>query len=662
MRPWSGFGFRIVAWLPLAIGLVTDAPAAGPLPDDLLPATTVDGHPRPALGDCRGLVLGFLGTECPVARQYAERLGEIAAAYADRGIAVLGIDSNRQDTPAEIAAAGRELGIGYPLLRDDGQRIARHVGATRTGGVVLLDATGTVVYAGRIDDQFAPGVARPAATTHELAVALDDLLAGRPVALPRTEAVGCLIAFDRAAAPAADAPTFTATIAPLLQQHCLECHRPGEIGPFAVSDYEEVKGWADMMVEVMEQGRMPPWHANPDHGSFSNARHLPPGTIDLFKRWIAAGHPQGDPALLPAPPEFTGGWRLPQPPDIDIPMARAPFTVPASGTVEYQYFVADSALTAETWVSAAQVVPGAPAVVHHALVFARPESLADFRGTGLVSAYVPGQRATTFPPGYARRVPKGSKFIFQMHYTPNGRPVDDLSRIGLVTMPAAEVTHEVLTLAALEQDFEIPPGAAAHEVRADLDRWPAGSQLLAVSPHMHVRGRAFRVEVVRAGERTILLDVPRYDFNWQHTYELAEPVPLDDVERVEIVAVFDNSPANPVNPAPHETVMWGDQTWEEMALAFFEVAAPRDGANPAGPTRRQRAAPAEQAVNPQAEARATAFLARFDTDGDGGVTRAEGSRIVRDFAFSTLDSDGDGRITRDEMIEAAGRWKDDRGR
>jgi hypothetical protein len=313
-------------------------------------------------------------------------------------------------------------------------------------------------------------------------------------------------------------------------------------------------------------------------------------------------------------------------------------------------------------VSAAQVVPGAPAVVHHALVFARPESLADFRGTGLVSAYVPGQRATTFPPGYARRVPKGSKFIFQMHYTPNGRPVDDLSRIGLVTMPAAEVTHEVLTLAALEQDFEIPPGAAAHEVRADLDRWPAGSQLLSVSPHMHVRGRAFRVEVVRAGERTILLDVPRYDFNWQHTYELAEPVPLDDVERVEIVAVFDNSPANPVNPAPHETVMWGDQTWEEMALAFFEVAAPRDGANPAGPTRRQRAAPAEQAVNPQAEARATAFLARFDTDGDGGVTRAEGSRIVRDFAFSTLDSDGDGRITRDEMIEAAGRWKDDRGR
>jgi len=658
----SGCVGRAVGCVLLAVGLGGRAMSAGPLPDDLLPAATVTGAPLPELAGCRGVVLGFLGTECPVARQYAERLGTIAATYADRGIVVLGVDSNRQDTAAEIAAVGRELGIQYPLLRDEGQRVARHVGATRTGGVVLLDAGGTVIYSGRIDDQFSPGLARPSATTRELTAALDDLLAGRPVALPRTEAVGCLIAFDRPAAPAPDAPTYTATIAPLLQQHCLECHRPGEIGPFAVSDYDEVKGWADMMVEVMEQGRMPPWHASPEHGVFSNARHLPPGTVDLFKRWIAAGLPEGDPALLPPPPEFSGGWRLPHAPDIEIPMAPAPFPVPASGAVEYQYFVADPGLEAETWVSAAQVVPGTPAVVHHAIVFARPESLADFRGTGLVSAYVPGQRATTFPPGYARRVPKGATFVFQMHYTPIGRPIDDLTRIGLVTMPAAEVTHEVLTLAALDQDFEIPPGAAAHEVRADLDRWPAGSRLLAVSPHMHLRGRAFRVEVVRAGERTILLDVPRYDFNWQHTYELAEPLPLDDVDEVEIVAVFDNSPGNPVNPAPDDTVMWGDQTWEEMALAFFEVAAPRDGADAPQPRRRRRDAPADQAATPQAEARATAFIARFDTDGDGSVSRAEGSRIVRDFAFSTLDADGDGKITRDEMTEAAGRWKGDRDR
>jgi hypothetical protein len=186
---------------------------------------------------------------------------------------------------------------------------------------------------------------------------------------------------------------------------------------------------------------------------------------------------------------------------------------------------------------------------------------------------------------------------------------------------------------------------------------------------MHVRGKAFRVEVVRGSERTILLDVPRYDFNWQHTYELATPLPLDDVDEVEIVAVFDNSPANPVNPAPQETVMWGDQTWEEMALAFFEVAAPRGEVDAAGKRQRRTSDTAgrstderSRATDEKAEARATAFLARFDTDRDGAVTRAEGSRIIRDFAFSTLDADGDGRITRAEMVAAAGRRKGDRDR
>lgn len=645
---WS----RAAVALALFVVLVGGGVAAAPLPEGMLPSTSVTGTALPDLSRSRGVVIGFLGVGCPVARQYAVRLGEIGERFADRGIVVIGVDANPQDSAEELAATGRELGIGYALVRDDGQRIARHVGATRTGGVVLLDGAGSVVYSGRVDDQFAPGLARPAPTSEELVAAIGDLLAGRPVALARTEPVGCLITFGRPAEPAPDAPTFAGAIAPLLQQHCLECHRPGEIGPFGVSDYEEVKGWSEMMVEVMEQGRMPPWHADPAHGSFRNARVLPPGTIDLFKRWIAAGHPEGDLAAIPPLPEFASGWRLPRRPDIDVAMAPAPFAVPASGAVEYQYFVADPQLTEETWVSAAQVVPGTPSVVHHAIVFARPDSLADFRGTGLVSAYVPGQRATTFPPGHARRLPKRAKFVFQMHYTPIGTPVGDLSRIGLLTIPAAEVTHEVLTLAALEQDFEIPPGAAAHEVRAELGRWPAGSTLLAVSPHMHLRGRAFRVEIVRADGREVLLDVPRYDFNWQHTYELSAPLPLDDVERVEIVAVFDNSAGNPVNPAPGETVMWGDQTWEEMALAFFEVAAPRDAAGAERPRRRRTEGAA--AASPAAEQRAEAFFARFDGDRDGVVTRAESARIIRDFAFAALDADGDGTITRTEMVEAAG--------
>lgn len=607
-------------------------------------------------------VIAFLGVGCPVARQYASRLEEIAGTYAKRGVRFIGVDANRQDSAAEFSAAGHESGVTFPLAMDPGQRIARALGATRTGGVVVLDAAGRIAYAGRVDDQFAPGVAKPEPTSRDLVAAIDDLLAGRPPAVPRTEPVGCLITFDTAPAGApavaAGAPTFHGEILPLLRTHCLECHRQGEIGPFDVSTIEEVSGWAAMMLETMEQGRMPPWHASPEHGSFKNARHMPREAIDLFRHWLDAGMPAGDPGPASPEPAFASGWRLPRPPDVVVPLGRRPYAVPPTGTIDYQYFVADPRLDGETWVAAAQVVPGAPSVVHHAIVFARPERMADFRGLSLVSAYVPGQRATTFPAGYARRVPARSKFVFQMHYTPDGRGHGDLTQIGLVTVPRAEVTHEVTTLAALEQDFEIPAHAAAHPVRAELSRWPAGSTLLAVSPHMHLRGRSFEVTARRLdGTTESLLSVPRYDFNWQHTYEFAEPLALDAIERLEIVATFDNSAANPVNPAPHETVMWGDQTDEEMALAFFEVASPLSADGEIAPARRGPDDTAER--DALAAGRADEFLRRFDADGDGAVTRAEASRIVRDYSFGLLDADGDGKVTRDE---AAAKMRGGRGR
>jgi len=516
--------------------------------------------------------------------------------------------------------------------------------------VVVVDQIGHVAYAGRIDDQFAPGVARAVATTHELTAALDDLLAGRPVAVPRTEAVGCLITFDRDSDFVAEAsPTFHRDIVPLLQTHCLECHRAGEIGPFDVTTLDEVRGWAAMMLETMEQQRMPPWHAAPEHGSFKNARQLPAEATALFRTWLEAGMPAGNPDAAPAAPSFVDGWRLPRAPDAIVPLGRRPYHVPASGTVDYQYFVADPHFEDETWVSAAQCVPGAPSVVHHGIVFVRPENLSDFRGMSFVTAYVPGQRATAFPPGHARRIPARSKFVFQMHYTPDGRECDDLTSVGVVTMPREEVTHEVVTLAAVDQDFEIPPHAAKHEVRSELKGFSKGSTLLTVSPHMHLRGKAFEVRARRGSETETLLSVPHYDFNWQHTYEFSEPLPLDGIDALEIVARFDNSAANPTNPDPAETVMWGEQTWEEMALAFFEVAKPLVAAEEAAPAVAATGAEPEDSV---AAARADSFLARFDADHDGVVVRTEASRIVRDYSFSILDADGDGRITRDEASRA----------
>ena len=652
------------SWLAgIFVLLLVAAPlrAAETAVDGVFPLESLDGREiafDPA-APCH--VIAFLGVGCPVARQYASRLEEIATAHAGQGVRVIGVDSNRQDSAEEFAAAGRELGVGFPLVMDPGQRIARALGATRTGGVVVLDRLGRVAYAGRVDDQFSPGLMRPEPTSRELVAAIDDLVAGRAPTVARTEPVGCLITFDREPAVAVDAaPTFHGEILPMLRTHCLECHRAGEIGPFDVSTPEEVAGWSAMMLETMEQGRMPPWHASPEHGSFKNARHMPKEAIDLFRHWLDAGMPAGTPGTAAAAAPAVAGWRLPREPDVVVPLGRKPWSVPAAGTIDYQYFVADPHLEEETWIGAAQVVPGAPSVVHHAIVFARPERLADFRGLSMVSAYVPGQRATTFPPGHARRIPARSKFVFQMHYTPDGRPCEDLTTIGLVTMPRAEVTHEVSTLAAIEQDFEIPPHAAAHPVRASLSRWPAGSTLLAVSPHMHLRGRAFELSAVRPdGSSETLLSVPRYDFNWQHTYEFAEPLALDGVERLEIVVTFDNSAANPVNPDPDETVMWGDQTFEEMALAFFEVASPlsADGAVPAA--RSARGDADDAGIESLAAGRADDFLRRFDADGDGAVTRAEASRIVRDYAFGLLDADGDGKVTR---AEAMAKMRGGRGR
>ena len=627
-----------------------EIPAKAPNAAEAFPFEALDGSAIEFDASARCHVIAFLGAGCPVARQYAGRLEAIAADYADRGVRVIGVDANRQDSAAEFLSAAREMEVTFPLVMDPRQRIARALGATRTGGVVVIDQLGDVAYAGRVDDQFAPGVARAAANTHELTAALDDLLAGRPVAVPRTEPVGCLITFDRDSDLAAEAaPTFHRDIVPLLQTHCLECHRAGEIGPFDVTTLDEVRGWAAMMLETMEQERMPPWHAAPEHGSFKNARQLPAAATALFRTWLEAGMPAGDPTESPPAPALVEGWRLPRAPDAIVPLGRRPYRVPESGTVDYQYFVADPHFEDETWMSAAQCVPGAPSVVHHAIVFVRPENLSDFRGMSFVTAYVPGQRATAFPPGHARRIPARSKFVFQMHYTPDGREREDLTSVGVVTMPREEVTHEVVTLAAVDQDFEIPPHAANHEVRAELTGFSKGSTLLAVSPHMHLRGKAFELRARRGSETETLLSVPHYDFNWQHTYEFSEPLPLDGIDALEIVARFDNSAANPTNPDPAETVMWGEQTWEEMALAFVEVAKPLVAPEEGAPAVAAAGAEPEDSV---AAARADSFLARFDANHDGMVVRTEASRIVRDYSFSILDADGDGQITRDEALRA----------
>lgn len=527
--------------------------------------------------DAKLVVLAFLGTECPLVKLYGPRLASLAEEYRSRGVAFVGINANAQDSVTEIAAYARRSNITFPILKDLGNKVADALGAERTPEVFVLDGDRVVRYQGRIDDQYGIGYQRDEPRRHDLKNALDELLAGKTVSTSRTEAVGCII--GRIKNPKGDASvTYSKHIAPILQARCVECHREGEIAPFSLADYKEVAGWASMIEEVVDEGRMPPWHANPKHGKFSNERRLSEEEKRLIREWNRAGAPEGDPRDLPKPREFVSGWQLPREPDQVIYMADRPFNVQAEGEVRYKYFAIDPGFTEDKWIQAAEIVPGNRAVVHHILVLIRPPQ---GRGTqalqGFFAAYVPGHRSQPFPDGMAKRIPAGSKLIFQVHYTPIGTPQQDRSKLGLVFADPTRIKHEVVTMAAYNRWLIIPRGADNHRVEAKSPSMRQDAQLLGFMPHMHLRGKSFRYDVVHPdGKTETILDVPNYDFNWQTVYQLQQPITLPRGARLHCTAHFNNSEDNLNNPDPGKIVRWGDQTWEEMMIGYFNVAIPRE--------------------------------------------------------------------------------------
>lgn len=654
----------IVACLMVMSGVVwgADSPARAELQtvagfqlkDAAGKVTAVAAQAKPQL-----TVVCFLGTECPLARQYGPRLNKLANEFAAQNVRFIGVNSNSQDSQKEVTAFSSEYAIEeFPILKDPGNKIADQFNARYMAEVFVLDQKLAIRYHGRVDDQFQPGVSRGQPTRHDLRVALEELLAGKPVSVARTDTTGCAI--GRVKTPVANSSvTFCQQVSRVLNQHCVECHRPGEIGPFSLTDYDEVMGWGETILETVDSGRMPPWNANPKHGQFRNSRLMPEADKQILRDWIQAGMPYGEKADLPPPQEFLSGWQLPRPPDLVLKMRDRPFHVPATGTIEYQYFVVDPHLEEDRWVSASQVIPGSRPTVHHCIVFVRPPDGSDVRGVGYLTGYVPGQRSFCLPPGHARRVPAGSKFVFQMHYTPNGIPQDDLTQIGMTFVPESEVTHESFTLLGIDQEFEIPPHAPDFPVHGNVGWFPKRAELLAIVPHMHVRGKAFEVASRQGGTKEILLDVERYDFNWQHVYELSKPLKLEHIDKLEFTARFDNSGKNPANPDPSQTVTWGDQTWEEMAVAFFEVAEPRNApAEPEPQSNKQKLivkAGVEKSETESAEKFVGEFFSRFDKNSDDIVESHETPLAFRKYGFRQFDSNSDGKLSRDEIQSAAER-------
>ncbi|QDT21072.1 redoxin domain-containing protein [Gimesia chilikensis] len=604
--------------------------------------------------ESKATVVCFLGAECPLARLYGPKLNEMQAAYAAQGVQFIGVNSNQQDSLEDVKQYVKRYEISFPMAKDYNNEVADRFHAVRTPEVFVLDQQLTVRYRGRIDNQYLPGISRAETTTHDLKNALDQLLAGKPIEVSETKPNGCFIGRVKQNEVTTKL-TFCKEVAGVLHRHCVECHRTGEIAPFSLTDYDEVRGWADTMLETIEDGRMPPWHASPKYGHYANARFMPEKDKEILREWVAGGMPYGDIKDLPELPRFREGWHLPRVPDVVYEMRKRPFVVPKEGVVEYQYFVVDPGFKEDKWITGAQVLPGNRSVVHHAIVFIRPPDGADFRGIGWLTAYVPGQRINMLPPGRARKVPAGSKLVFQMHYTPTGSVAEDISKVGLIFGKDEEISHEVFTLIGIDQEFEIPPHASDFPVSAKVRRIPPHAELLAIAPHMHLRGKSFRLFTKQDKKKEILLDVPNYDFNWQHIYELSKPMSLDTVDGLEFTVKFDNSKDNPFNPDPNEYVTWGDQTWEEMAIAFFEVAEPRKQKSQETkqkPEKKLTKAEAEKQreveLKKELDKRAAAFFKRFDKNGDGRVDVEEVPLATQRYG-RIRDDNGDGVIQREEL-------------
>ena len=606
-------------------------------------------------------VLLFTGVECPLAKLYAPRVAALAEKYS-KSTRFFGISSNQQDSASEFKQFITDHKINFPCGKDFNNVVADQFEVKRTPEVIVLDQEFKIRYRGRIDDQYSPGISRNQVRRQDLKIAIDELLAGKAVTQPETVPQGCLLGRIKETVKTPTV-TYAKQISRIFQANCNQCHRDGEIGPFVLDDFEEAVGWGDMIVEVIDNGRMPPWHADPKHGSFLNDRRMSEEDKDLIRKWVADGTPFGDAANLPEKPTYVEGWRLPKQPDLVLPMRKRPFTVPAEGSVDYQYFVVDPKFKEDKWVSAVEVIPGNRSVVHHSIVFIRPPNGKKLPDIGWLGAYVPGQQSIGFSESRARFVPAGSKFVFQQHYTPNGSEQTDLTKVGLVFADEKEVTEQLQTYMAIDQDFEIKPNDPNHVVRMRLKRLPKNGTLLSISPHMHFRGKSFTAKLKRKsdGGTDVLLSVPQYDFNWQHIYQLSKPLPLSDVSSITADVVFDNSSANPFNPDPEEYVTWGDQTWEEMAIGFFDVSVPRkpesvkDERTPAAIKADAEAEQAKQAKHKaKIDKTVTDFFARFDANEDNIITRDELPLALQSKrGYSRFNTDGEPGLSVLEVTEQA---------
>ncbi len=531
------------------------------------------------LSDMKAIVLmahvaSARGNGCEASRQAVPGLKALRDQYRAQGVEFLLIDSNLPDTSAAIVKEAAAAGIDMPILIDETQLIGEALDLKRNGEVLVINPQGwKLAYRGPL----AAGNANYAAD------AVEALVHAQPVKTAKVDAPAsnkaCAIAMPERDKQQAHAKiSYSKTIAPMLIDNCVTCHRTGGIGPWQMSSYDMVKGFAPMIREVVRTERMPPWHADPHYQAFSNDRSLSKDEAKTLVHWIEAGAPRGgggDPLakLNRTWPE----WSLGEP---DLIVEIPAFEVPATGTIPYQMPSVANPLDHDVWVRAVDFQPGDRTVLHHIIATMGVDG-AGIRDGGSLGGYVPGAGPMVLPQETGVLMKQGAKFFFQMHYTATGKQARDVSRMGLYFRKDPP-PYQFRSAVMAKPSLKIPPNTKAHTESASrmFDRDVIVYSLL---PHSHFRGTASNfIATYPDGTQETLLSVPHYDFNWQTTYELTTPKRLPAGTKVTHSTTWDNSTQNKANPDPNREVPWGQQTWDEMLYGVVrfryvdEAAAPTE--------------------------------------------------------------------------------------
>lgn len=516
--------------------------------------------------DKKIVIIVSLGTGCPISNLYLPDLIAAQKQYGEETLQIIGINSQPGDSKDKIAEHVQKFGINFPVLCDQDQMLADLLGIQRTAETFLLDTQRVVRYHGRIDDRHSYTTKREKAEREDLKIAATELLDGKPVSVPVTAVEGCLISRAKTASTAA--VTFHKDVEPILQQRCQECHHAGTAAPFSLLTYDDAVNWSAMIKEVVQERRMPPWHADPRYSHFSNDRSLTAAQMKTLTAWVDQGTVEGKADEAPPAKEFAEGWRIGKP-DVVFELPKE-VSIPANGTMPYKYFVTETNFKEDMWVEAAEARPSNLGVVHHIIVFAmNPDDRRGVQERNWIVAMAPGDEPLRLPAGVGRKIPAGSKLVWQMHYTPTGKPETDRSMVGFkfCKTPPEKASR---VYGVKNQRFIIPAGSANHKVEAS-HTISKPVTLLGLMPHMHLRGKAFEYAATFPdGRNEVLLSVPQFDFNWQTSYRLEKPIQLPVGTKVRCTARFDNSTGNPANPNATESVRWGDQTWEEMMIGYLD--------------------------------------------------------------------------------------------